>query len=103
MSELAAGMVQYELARGDGSVATVFGVTSGLAMLTGLPPGTRGIAVKISTEYFKKARGLLVAETHCELPQVQGEDMDYVVQADIRDRDGDVVARTTACWRLGPV
>jgi len=34
---------------------------------------------------------------------VQGEDMDYVVQADIRDRDGDVVAQTTACWRLGPV
>lgn len=34
LSELAAGMVQYELARGDGSVATVFGVTSGLAMMS---------------------------------------------------------------------
>jgi acyl-coenzyme A thioesterase PaaI-like protein len=78
-------------------------VTSGLAMLTGLPPNIRGIAVKISTEYFKKARGRLVAETRCEVPQVQGEDSEYVVQADIRDRDGDVVARTTAVWRLGLV
>lgn len=78
-------------------------VTSGLAMLTGLPPNIRGIAVKISTEYFKKARGRLVAETRCEVPQVQGEDVEVVVQADIRDRDGDVVARTTAVWRLGLV
>jgi len=85
------------------ALANLGEVTSGLAMLTGLPSSTRGIAVKISTEYFKKARGLLVAETRCEVPQVHGEDMDYVVQADIRDRDGDVVAQTTACWRLGPV
>jgi len=85
------------------ALANLGEVTSGLAMLTGLSSGTRGIAVKISTEYFKKARGLLVAETHCDVPQVQDEDIEYVVQADIRDRDGDIVARTTACWRLGPV
>jgi len=85
------------------ALANLGEVTSGLAMLTCLAPSTRGIAIKISTEYLKKARGLLVAETHCEVPHVQGEDMVYEVQADIRDRDGDVVARTTACWRLGPV
>ncbi len=34
LSELAAGLVQYELARGDGSVATIFGVTSGLGMMS---------------------------------------------------------------------
>ena len=85
------------------ALANLGEMTSGLAMLTGLAPDTRGIAIKISTEYFKKARGLLVAETRCEVPHVQGVDMEVEVQADIRDRDGDVVARTTAHWRLGPV
>lgn len=85
------------------ALANLGEVTSGLAMLSGLSAHARGIPVKITTEYFKKARGLLVAETRCEVPQVRDEDMEYEVQADIRDRDGDVVARTTACWRLGPV
>lgn len=85
------------------ALANLGEMTSGLAMLTSLAPDTRGIAIKISTEYFKKARGLLVAETRCEVPHVQGVDMEVEVQADIRDRDGDVVARTTAHWRLGPV
>ena len=85
------------------ALANLGEVTSGLAMLTRLPPNARGIAVKISTEYLKKARGLLVAETRCELPPLQNEGMEFVVQAEIRDRDGDVVARTTANWRLGPV
>ena len=82
------------------ALANLGEVTSGLAMLTGLPPQVRGIVVKISTEYFKKARGRLVAETHCEIPQVRKDDMEFEVQADVCD--GDVVAHTTACWRLGP-
>ncbi len=85
------------------ALANLGEVASGLAMLTGLAPNMRGIVIKITTEYFKKARGLLVAETRCEVPQVRGEDMEFEVQADIRDRDGDIVARTTALWRLGPV
>jgi len=85
------------------ALANLGELTSGVAVLTGAPAGTRGIAVKVSTEYFKKARGLLVAETSCVVPSVVGADMDYEVQAEIRDREGDVVARTTACWRLGPV
>lgn len=34
LSELAAGLVQFELARGDGSIATLFGVSSGLGMMS---------------------------------------------------------------------
>lgn len=85
------------------ALANLGEATSALAMLAGLPPGMRGIAVRISTEYFKKARGRLVAETRCDLPKAASEDFEYVIHADIRDAAGDVVARTTATWRLGPV
>ena len=75
--------------------------TSGLAMLSGLPAGVRGILVGLSTEYVKKARGRLVAEARCAVPTVTA-DADYEVTATITDAAGDTVARATARWRLGP-
>lgn len=77
--------------------------TSGLAMLTGLPSNMRGIVVKIATDYFKKARGQLTAESHCEVPKAASEDFEYVIYADVHDAAGDVVSRTTVTWRLGPI
>jgi acyl-coenzyme A thioesterase PaaI-like protein len=85
------------------ALANLGEVASGLALTVILPAGMRGIPTRITTEYFKKARGLLVAESRCEAPPVRGEEYDYEVQADIRDAEGDVVARLTAHWRLGPV
>jgi len=84
------------------ALANLGEVASGLAMLGTLPAGTRGIPTRLSTEYFKKARGHLIAESHCTPPSVT-EDIDFEVFADIKDADGDVVARTTVNWRLGPV
>lgn len=75
---------------------------SGLAMLGSLPNNVRGIPTELATEYFKKARGVLTAESHCTIPEIT-EDIDFKVYADIRDASGDQVARTTVNWRLGPV
>lgn len=76
-------------------------VSSGLAMLTALPPGVRGIVTRLSIEYFKKARGTLVAESQPTLPALHGA-CELDVTADIRDTASEVVARATVRWRLSP-
>ena len=75
-------------------------LTSGLAMTSALPAGVRGIVLRIETDYVKKARGTLLAESRVALPQVTG-DTDFDVTADIRDASGEVVARVRVKWRLG--
>ena len=74
-------------------------VSSGTAMLTALPPGTRGIVTGLSIQYLKKARGTLVAECRCEVPSVTG-DTSYSVHSVVTDEAGDVVARATVEWLL---
>lgn len=73
---------------------------SGLALLTGLPDGIRGIVTRISMEYLKKARGPIRAVSHVR-PPVVGADLEFDVAADCIDRQGDVVARASVRWRLG--
>ena len=84
------------------ALANLGELTSGLALLSGLPANTRGIPTKISIDFYKKARGKLVAESHSGTPEVS-EPMEYEVFADIQDSDGEMVARTVVNWRLGPV
>jgi acyl-coenzyme A thioesterase PaaI-like protein len=73
---------------------------SGLALLTALPDGIRGIVTQISMEYVKKARGTIRAVSTVAIPDVAG-DLDFDVTADCLDRSGDVVARAAIRWRLG--
>ena len=74
-------------------------VASGTAMLTALPPGTRGIVTGLSIEYVKKARGTLTAECRCDVPAL-GDETNYDVQSVVKDEAGDVVARATVRWLL---
>jgi acyl-coenzyme A thioesterase PaaI-like protein len=77
-------------------------MTSGVALMTALPAGVRGIVTSLSIEYVKKARGTLVAETHATPPAAITETLTHAVVARITDAHGDVVATCTVHWRLSP-
>jgi acyl-coenzyme A thioesterase PaaI-like protein len=77
-------------------------VASGVAMIVALPDDVRGIPIRISIDFVKKARGELVAECRCGIPAVYAP-MEVDLQPEIRDAAGDVVARATVRWRLSPV
>lgn len=85
------------------ALANLGEVTSGLALMSALPRGARGIVTGLSMEYLKKARGRLFAECRCTPPQLtdMSEDIAFDVTAEIRDAEKDIVARATVTWRLG--
>ena len=76
-------------------------VTSGLAMLVGLPATVRGIVIGLAIDYHKKARGPLVAESLVAIPVVT-EPSEHQVRTAIRDQEGDLVAEAIVRWRLAP-
>lgn len=77
-------------------------MTSGLAMMAGLPPTVRGIVTTLSMTYHKKARGTIRAIARVQAPEIT-TDRDFDVTAECFDRDGTLVATATVRWRLGPV
>src|SRR6185503_1870048 len=76
-------------------------VTTGLAMLAGMPDDARAIITNLAIEYKKKARGTLEAEC-TTAPPASNEKREYLVEGVIRDTAGDEVARATARWLVGP-
>jgi acyl-coenzyme A thioesterase PaaI-like protein len=84
------------------ALANLAEVTSGLAVTTGLPPTARGIPTALSITFLKKARGVLTAEARCDLPDA-GREADHEFQSVISDASGQVVARATVRWHIGPV
>jgi acyl-coenzyme A thioesterase PaaI-like protein len=76
-------------------------VSSGLALLYGLPDGARAILTGLTIEYSRKARGPLTAEATLEVPDTI-ERREYEFPSVIRDRSGEVVASATARWLVGP-
>ncbi len=76
-------------------------LSTGLALNAGLPDDARGILTRLTIEYVKKARGTLVSACTTEVPATS-ERREVDVAAEIRDAAGDVVARATARWLVGP-
>jgi len=74
-------------------------LTSGLAILTALEDGVRGIPIRLDTEFIRKARGDITARVHFVPVEVNGE-TDVVLQVPLHDASGQLVARVTATWRL---
>lgn len=75
--------------------------TTGLAMMYSMPDGSRGIPTNLSIEYVKKARGTITAECSCATIS-STEKKEYDVVADLKNEAGEVVARATAKWMVGP-
>lgn len=84
------------------ALANLGELASGLAVIMSLPDNTRGIVTGLNIEYIKKARGELMAEGRCSLPEIT-EDIETIATAEIKDRDQDLVAKVTVDWRVGPV
>jgi len=84
------------------ALANLAELTSGLAVMTGLPPTARGIPTALSITFLKKARGALTAEARCHLPDVNREG-DHEFESVISDASGQMVARATVRWHIGPV
>lgn len=76
--------------------------TSGLALLASMDDSLRGIPIKISVEYFKKARGTLIAESYSMLPDVVDE-TEFTLTTDIKDQQNTRVAMVQATWKISKV
>jgi len=75
-------------------------LSSGIALLVGLPHGVRGIVTNIETEYIKKARGDLIAKTELDVPTVGKENLVHFIAATIYDNQNDIVAIVKVRWLL---
>ncbi len=74
-------------------------VATGLAVMHSIDGRGRGIIVRLSMDYLKKARGTITATCDGGVPTDPGRH-DVEVVATLRNTDGDAVARATATWKI---
>jgi acyl-coenzyme A thioesterase PaaI-like protein len=84
------------------ALANVAELSTGLAVLSGMPTGYNGILTGLNVEYTKKARGTLCIECRCEVPEFT-ERTEIQVKTQITDGLGDIVTTATARWLVGPI
>ena len=77
-------------------------VSSGLALVAGLPPEARAILVHFEIDFLKKARGTLRAKSKNDFKWTPGSSQDLEVVSEIFNVDQEVVARVKAQWKIGP-
>jgi acyl-coenzyme A thioesterase PaaI-like protein len=83
-----------------GALFTFAETASGIAMAASLPDSARSIVTSGTIEFFKKGRGLLVAEGRCAVPDPTVE-ATHEVSVTIIDEAGDTVATATVSWLVG--
>jgi uncharacterized protein (TIGR00369 family) len=76
-------------------------VTSGLALMAGLPDDARGLPVHLEIDYHKKARGVITAECDCA-PPVDNREQAIALTCSMANAEGEVVATARARWAVGP-
>lgn len=82
------------------ALANLVEVSSGLALLAGLPKDARAILVRLEIDYLKKARGTL--RSACDFaPVTTADEREIDVDSRLRDAAGDVVATGRARWKIG--
>lgn len=77
-------------------------LATGLATITALPRGARGIVVQLSCDYHKKARGTLTAECRVAPIDRLTTPTEQDALAPVRDASGATVATVQARWLLSP-
>ena len=77
-------------------------LSSGLAMISGLPDTVQGIVTAFHIEYFKKARGTITAIGQCDIPPAITERIEAKSHVKIYNTEKQLLCQATATWTLGP-
>jgi len=84
------------------ALANLGELASGMAMFSKVSNSTRAIVVDLEIKYVKKARGRLVATGRANPPSIIDSPIKSIVEAEIKDAEGDVVATIKVHWLLSP-
>lgn len=83
------------------ALANLAELCGNVAVAYSLPDDARFIVAGMSIDYLKKARGTIVAESRPPLA-LGAERREIPVEIEMRDRDGELVARATLRTLIGP-
>lgn len=84
------------------ALANLAELSTGLPLAYAVQPRGRAILLSLTVEFLKKARGTLVGSSSFVAPAADRE-ADIEIPVEVRDAEGNVVARARARWRVGPV